>query len=397
MELLIKEVRIIDAEQDLFGDVYIKDGQIEEIGSNLDIDCEKIMGEGKILLPSFIDLHCHFRDPGLTYKEDLLSGSMAALRGGYTAVNLMANTNPICSTMDTVEYILSKSREIGLIDIHQTVSITRNFDGEDISHLNDIDNSVRFISDDGKGIVSNKVMLEAMIFSQEKGFTIISHVEDEELVKFDSRISENLMTVRDIILAKESGAHLHIAHVSTKEAMAEIIRAKKNISNITCEVAPHHIALTEDTPYLVNPPLRQIEDTKFLVQAIKEGWVDMIATDHAPHSIEDKQKGAPGISGLESAFSVCYTTLVKEGHISLGKLSELMSKNPGKIMGLNKGLVKKGYDGDLVLVDIEEKHKINSDNFKSKGKNTPFDGMEFWGMVQSTIKGGKVLYKGDLQ
>lgn len=396
MELLIREVTIIDAEKNIFGDVYIKDGKIQEIGSNLNRQCEEIRGEGKILLPAFIDLHCHFRDPGLTYKEDLLSGSLAALRGGYSAVNLMANTKPICSTMDTIGYVLDKAREIGLIEIHQTASITRNFDGKDISHLKDLDSSVRFISDDGKGIVSNKVMLEAMLFAKENDLTIISHVEDQELVQIDSRISENLMTIRDLYLARELEVRLHIAHVSTKEAMAEIIRGKREGGNITCEVTPHHIALTEETKYSVNPPLRRKEDISFLIGAIKEGWVDMIATDHAPHSIEDKLNGVPGISGLESAFSICYTKLVKEGHISLERLSQLMSKNPAKMMGLNKGLIKEGYDGDLVLVDIDQKHKINSDDFISKGKNTPFDGMEFWGKIVATIKGGKILYKEEM-
>lgn len=392
MELLIKNARIIDSSQDFKGDVYIKFGVIEELGLNLNKDCEAIDAEGLVLMPSFIDLHSHFRDPGLTYKEDIYTGSLAAVRGGYTAVNLMANTVPICSDMETVNYVLNKCETVNLIDIHQSVSITKDLRGEDISHLDKLDSSVKMISDDGRGVSNSKVMLEAMFKAKEKNLMVISHAESEELSSFDTRLAENTMTWRDIALSKFTGCHLHVAHVSTKEAMKDIIRAKKEGVSVTCEVAPHHLTLTSKVQYKVNPPLRETEDINYLVNAIKEGWVDAIATDHAPHSSEDKLKGANGISGLETAFSLCYTKLVDEGHISINKLSELMSKKPANLMKLKKGEIKIGYDGDLVLIDLDKEYKIDAENFRSKGRNSPFDGLSTKGMIVNTIKAGRVVY-----
>jgi dihydroorotase len=209
------------------------------------------------------------------------------------------------------------------------------------------------------------------------------------------RLAENMMTWRDISLAKYTGAKLHMAHVSTKEAMEYIVEAKSNgYSNITLEVTPHHIALnTEISNYRVNPPIREEEDRRFLIDAIKKGYVDAIGTDHAPHSKEDKEKGAPGMVGLETAFSISYTTLVKENNLSLNNLSKLMSGRPGEILGIKKGKLTPGYDGDVVLVDLNKKTKVNSEEFASKSKNTPFEGMEYYGEVVTTIKGGKILYK----
>jgi len=393
MELLIKNARVVDSSQDFMGDVYINNGIIYEIGIELEKDCEIISGEGYVLLPSFVDLHSHFRDPGYTYKEDLLSGSKAAVRGGYTSINLMANTKPTCSDMDTINAVLKKAREINLVDIHQCSSITKDLLGHSIDHLGKLTKEVRFISDDGKGVASSLVMLRAMKVASEKDITIISHAENEELVTIDTRLAENIMTSRDIILSKFTDCRLHLAHVSTKEAMNDIILGKQQGARITCEVTPHHLALTSETKYRVNPPIRETEDVNFLIQAIKDGFLDVIATDHAPHSAEDKIKGAPGISGLETSFPICFTKLVGEGHITLNKLSELMSKNPAKIMGLNKGEIKIGFEGDLVLLDIKTKYNIDTTQFLSKGMNSPFDGKAVLGKVKCTIKAGNIVYK----
>jgi dihydroorotase len=392
MELLIKNARIIDSSQDFKGDVYIKFGIIQELGVNLTKHCETIDAEGLVLMPSFIDLHSHFRDPGQTYKEDIYSGSLAAVRGGYTAVNLMANTIPVCSDMNTVNYVLDKSRTINLIDIHQTVSITKDMLGQDITHLDKLDSEVRMISDDGRGVADSKLMLDAMAKAKEKSLMIITHAESEELTTVDTRLAENTMTWRDITLAKFTGCHLHVAHVSTVEAMKAVIEAKKEGTKVTCEVTPHHLALTNEIDYKVNPPLRERVDIEYLIEAIKDGFVDAIATDHAPHSLEDKLKGANGISGIETAFSVCFTKLVSGGYITLNKLSELMSRNPARLMGVNKGEVKIGYEGDFVLVDLDSNYTVHADSFKSKGKNTPFNGMKFKGEILKTIKGGRIVY-----
>lgn len=392
MELLIKNAEIVDWSQSFHGDIYIKDGKINELGENIIKDCEVLEAEGLTLLPSFVDLHTHFREPGFTYKEDIETGSLAAARGGYTAVNLMANTNPVCSNMDVVKIVNKRAAEVNLIDIHQTVSITNNLDGEDLSHIDSLDSSVVCLSDDGKGVANSKIMLEAMIKAKHKGLTIMSHAESEELAGVDSRLAENTMSWRDITLAKYTGCHLHLAHVSTKEVVNYIIEAKSQGCNITCEVTPHHIALTDETDYKVNPPLRKREDIEYIIKAIKAGYIDAIATDHAPHSTEDKKKGANGISGIETAFSVCYTKLVKDGHITLNRLSELMSKNPSYIMHFNKGEIKIGKEADFVLVNLNEQYEINSKNFASKGKNSPFDGYSVYGKIVSTIKRGKVIF-----
>lgn len=396
MELLLKNVRIVDFNKDFYGDIYIKNGIIEEVQKEIKRDCRTIACKGLIALPSFVDMHCHFRDPGFTYKEDIETGSYGAVRGGYTGVNLMANTNPICSTMDTVNYVLDKAKTIGIVDVHQTVSITKDLKGASIDHLDNITYPVRFISDDGKGVLSDRIMYEAMEKAKELNLTVISHAENEELTPIDTRLSENIETVRNICLAEKTKAKLHMAHVSTKEAMDAIIEAKKRGIDVTCEVTPHHIYLDNSFDYRVNPPLRDKEDIEFIIDAIKNGYVDVISTDHAPHSFEDKEKGSPGISGIETAFSVCYAALVLKNNITLNKLSEIMSKNPSEIMGFNKGKIEKGYDGDITIVDINKKVKVDSREFASKGKNTPFDGMELFGEVVMTIKGGKIVYsKGD--
>ncbi|AAO36855.1 dihydroorotase [Clostridium tetani] len=392
MELLIKNSRVVDFLQDFIGDVYIKDGIIHEIGRDLEKNCKTIDGIGKVLMPSFIDLHAHFREPGYTYKEDIESGSRAAAKGGYTYVNLMPNTNPVCSSMDIVNYVINKADEIGLIDVHQAVSITRDFDGQTINHIDELDEKVKVISEDGKDVMNSKTMIKAMEKAKEKNILVMCHCENHDISAMDMRLAEDTMTWRNITLAQYTGCPVHISHVSTKKSMNYIIDAKRKGQNVTCEVTPHHIALEDDINYRVNPPLRKKEDRDFLIKTIREGLVDAIGTDHAPHSYEDKTKGSPGISGIETVFSVCYSYLVKKKEISLSKLSEIMSKNPSEIMNLNKGQIKIGFMGDLVLVNLEKSYKVNSDSFLSKGKNTPFEGKKLYGQVEKTIKSGKIIY-----
>ena len=397
MELLIKNARIIDVTQDFIGDIYVTDGLIAEIANNIEKDNVEVLNcNGKILMPAFIDTHTHFRDPGLTWKEDIETGSKAALRGGYTGVCLMANTNPICSSKETLEYVRNKSNELNLIDIHQCLSVTKNFDGINLSHLEELadDKEIKAISDDGVGVSNSNILLKAMEIAKKNNWVIMSHAESPEFSKVDMRIAENMMTLRDVELAKLSGAKLHMCHVSTKESIKYIIDGKMSGANITLEITPHHIALTKDiNDYRVNPPIREKEDVEAIINAIKLGMVDTIGTDHAPHTAEEKKNGSPGMVGLETSFPICLTKLVKENGISLNKLSELMSYNPAKLLGMNKGKVSIGTDGDLVLVDIEKKIKVNPEKFASKGRNTPFDEMEFYGEVLVTIKGGKIKFK----
>lgn len=396
MNLLIKNANVIDAYESFYGDILIIDGIITEIGKEINKDgIDIIDAKGLTLMPSFIDTHAHFRDPGLTYKEDMESGSRAAVKGGYTGVCLMGNTNPICSTKEVVEYVRNKAKEVGLIDVHQCVSITENFGGKSIEHLNafDEDKELVAITDDGVGVMDSSIMMKAMEKAKKNNWIVMSHAEDKTFSKIDMRIAEDLMTIRDLYLAKVTKARLHMAHVSTIDSIEAIRRAKKEGSNVTCEVTPHHIGLTtEESNYRVNPPIREQADVTAIIEGIKDGTVDCIGTDHAPHTEEDKAKGAPGMVGIETAFSICYTELVKKNGISVNKLSELMSKNPANILGMNKGSITIGKDGDLVLVDLNKEIVIDKEKFASKGKNTPFHGRKYFGEVIMTIKGGKLIY-----
>ena len=396
MNLLIKNANMIDAYESFCGDILIIDGIITEIGKEINKEgIDIIDAKGLTLMPSFIDTHAHFRDPGLTYKEDMESGSRAAAKGGYTGVCLMGNTNPICSTKEVVQYVRNKAKEVGLIDVHQCVSITENFGGKSIEHLNafDDDKELVAITDDGVGVMDSSIMMKAMEKAKKNNWIVMSHAEDKTFSKIDMRIAEDLMTIRDLYLAKVTKARLHMAHVSTIDSIKAIRIAKKEGSNVTCEVTPHHIALTtEESNYRVNPPIREKEDINAIIEGIKDGTVDCIGTDHAPHTEEDKAKGAPGMVGIETAFSICYTELVKKNGISINKLSELMSRNPAKILGMNKGSITVGKDGDLVLVDLNKEIVIDKEKFASKGKNTPFHGKKYFGEVVMTIKGGKLIY-----
>lgn len=395
--LLIKNVKVVDAFQNFNGDIYIENGTIKEIGQSLRKEnVEVIDGKNLTLMPSFIDTHAHFREPGFTQKEDIESGSKAAVKGGYTGVCLMANTWPVCSDYQVLNHVRNRAKEVGLTDIHQCISITENFKGSNIEHLDMFkdDNEVKAISDDGVGVMDSSVMMKAMEVARENNWIVMSHAEDKTFSKIDMRIAEDLMTIRDLYLAKVTKANLHMAHVSTVESINAIERAKEEGVNVTCEVTPHHLALDNTiSNYRVNPPIRKREDVEALIKAIKNGVIDCIGTDHAPHTEQDKENGAPGMVGLETAFSICYTTLVKENNISLNKLSELMSKNPAKILGMNKGIISVGKDGDMVLVDLDKKIVVDREKFVSRGKNTPFNGREYYGEVMMTIKGGKVVYK----
>ena len=395
--LLIKNVNVVDAFQNFHGDVYVENGRIKEIGQDLKKDnVEIIDGNNLTLMPSFIDTHAHFREPGFTQKEDIESGSKAAVKGGYTGVCLMANTWPVCSNYEVLNAVRNRAKEVGLTDIHQCVSITENFKGSSIEHLNIFkdDKEVKAISDDGVGVMDSSIMMKAMEVARKNNWVVMSHAEDKTFSKIDMRMAEDLMTIRDLYLAKVTKAHLHMAHVSTVESINAIERAKEEGVKVTCEVTPHHLALDSSiSNYRVNPPIREKEDVAYLIRAIRKGVVDCIGTDHAPHTEEDKKNGAPGMVGLETAFSICYTTLVKENNISLNKLSELMSRNSARILGMNKGLISVGKDGDMVLVDLNQRVTVDREKFVSRGKNTPFHGREYYGEVKMTIKGGNVVYK----
>ena len=307
----------------------------------------------------------------------------------------MPNTKPVCSSPEIVFQVEQEARRIGLCDANQTVSITKDFDGHTLDHLKTLPDTIRFITEDGHGVQSNEVMARAFAICAKKGITIMSHAEDMDISPWDYRLAENIETIRNLHLCEYYGTRLHLCHVSTKEAIEAIQASKWKGVPVTCEVTPHHIWFSQDEcNYRVNPPIRQSEDVQALVQAIQMGMVDTIGTDHAPHSAEDKEKGAAGMVGLETAFGVCYTKLCRQCGLPLANLSELMSRNPAAILGLTtKGRIAPGMDADLVLVDLDTPWEVKAENLHSKSRNTPFEGTRLYGKVCTTIKGGKITYQ----
>lgn len=411
--------------------------------------------EGLTVTPSFIDMHVHLRDPGLTQKEDLESGLRAAVAGGYGTVVAMPNTNPVVSTGEQAKEIRERAKALNLANMFQVCSITMNFEGKDVSHINELNpEEVPVISEDGKEVASSAIMLEGMKNAASRKLIVACHCEDPELAAaakpFRKKaleimkeynlsawgisknqkkapekameeiqaalsnanellaLAEDIATERNLELAENAECHIHLCHVSTAKSIEAARRAKKKISeskfnlsdtgfSVTCEVTPHHIGLcgTEE-PYiraLVNPPLRPENDRLALIEAIRDGTVDCISSDHAPHTAEDKAAGAPGFTGLETSFGVCNTKLVKECKISAKKLSQLMSANPARILKLNKGLLKTGFDADLTLVNLDEEWKVEPKNFFSKGKATPFEGEILSGTVKAVFISGKKVFE----
>lgn len=395
MKILIKNTEMVDHENIQKGDLLIENNIIQQIGKNINENVDiTIDGSNKTVLPSFIDLHAHFREPGFTYKEDIESGSKAALKGGYTVVYTMGNTNPVCDNNEVYEEIITKSNKLDLIDLYQVISVTKSLKGEKLTDFESFGENVKFLSDDGKGILSNHMMFQACKEAKKHNIGIMVHGEDEEISPYDYRTAEDIITIRDIYLSKITGCKIHFSHVSTKGSIEVIREGKKQGANITCEVTPHHIYFS-DLDYRVNPPIREEEDIKEIIKGIKDKTVDAISTDHAPHSKEDKEKGSPGMIGLETAFSTVYTALVDTKEISLQKLSELMSYNPGKILEIDHGEIKVGALANLVIVDLNEKYILNEEDIVSKSKNTPFLGKTLKGKVKTTIRNGKIMFGGE--
>lgn len=389
--MLIKNAKLSDGTQ---VDVLIQDGKIAGLMQNMPAHGEEVIdAAGRTLMPGFIDLHCHWRTPGFEYKEDIATGSAAAAAGGYTFVNLMPNTRPVCSSAAQAHAVMDEAERLGICGANQTVSITENFDGQTLDHLKSLPEDLRFITEDGKGVQNNEVMAKAFAICAQRDLVLMSHAEDMQISKWDYRLAENIETVRNLHLSEYYGTRLHMCHVSTREAIAAIGDAKRRGVPVTCEVTPHHLWFA-DTDYRVNPPIRQPEDVQALVEAIRTGVVDAIATDHAPHSAEDKANGAAGMIGLETAFGVCYTKLCREQGLDLYYLEALMSRFPAAILGLaDKGAVQVGMDADLTLVELDTPYVVDASAMQSRSHNTPFDGATLYGRVDLTIRGGRVTYQ----
>jgi len=381
--ILFRNVRIVDANKDFKSDLLVSNGLISKIDKNIKIENESINivdGNGYVLMPSFIDLHTHLRDPGLTYKEDLETGQKAALKGGFTVLCPMANTKPTCDNSEVMEYILNKAKDLDLCDINQVSGITKNLDGQEMIDIKSMRKYTDLFSDDGYTLFDEEIMEEALKLSSELDFKVLTHCQPEYKI-----------VSRDLKLLKKVGGNLHICHISLKDTLNEIKRYKNDGYKFTCEVGPHHI-YGYGLDYKVNPSFAEEEDMKALIQGIKDGYIDMIGTDHAPHTEEDKKAGSPGISNIEVAFSMV-NKVFKDNNISLNKLSEMMSANPAKLLWLNQGLIEEGLRADLVLIDENKEDLIDVNKFISKGKNNPFHNQKIIGKVIMTIRDGKIAYK----
>ncbi len=416
--LLIKNVRAVDAKTDRIVDVFIDDGIIQEVGENLHRGADQVIdGTDLVLMPSIFDMHVHFRDPGLTHKEDVLTGCAAALAGGVTGVLAMPNTKPPCDSPETIRYIIDKAKDTG-VDVYPVGCITKGMSGEELCDFDALrEAGCICISDDGRPVENAELMRRALELSNQNGLLTASHCEDlniinggimnkgevsEKLgVKGMDRASEEYITAREMILAKSVDARIHICHVSTKDSAAMIRFAKSMGVKVTCETAPHYFMLTDelltkrDADYRMNPPLRTREDVRAITEAIKDGTIDCIITDHAPHTAEEKadfEKAPNGVVGLETSFAATLTALYHTGEITLKKVVELMCVNPRKILGLEIPAIQQGKTADLMIADIDRKWTVEPERLHSRSHNTVFKGMTLMGKPLVTISKGIIRY-----
>ncbi len=422
MQLILRQGRVVDPTQklDRVMDLGVEDGRVAEIAPRIRKKGRKeIDARGFIVAPGFIDMHVHLREPGREDSETIESGTNAAARGGFTAVACMPNTQPVNDSEAVTSFILERAREVSRVAVHPIGAITKGSQGETLAEIGEMYRAgIVGISDDGRPVQNSQIMRRAMEYSRLFDIPVIDHCEDKDLAAGGSMnegyfstllglrginpAAEEIHVIRDAILARQTGARVHIAHLSTRESLAAVERAKKEDIPITCEVTPHHLLLTEaqvtsyDTNTKMNPPLRSQEDVNALVKGLASGSIDAVATDHAPHNVNDKMlefDRAPfGIVGVETAVSLMLDRFVRTGIIGIGRLVQLFSVNPAKILKLERGTLAKSAWADITLLDPELDFQVRSEQFLSRSRNTPFEGWRLRGGPAGTIVKGRVAW-----
>lgn len=423
MLLLIQKGTVINpADQtETVADVLVEDGIIKKIAPKQKVKADRVVdASGCYVMPGFIDMHVHLRDPGQEHKETVETGARAAACGGFTTIVAMPNTKPVVDNADVVNYVHNKASDMRLVNILQTGAVTRGQRGEELSDIEAmVEAGIPALSEDGKTVMNAQLYREAMTLALKYDIPVLAHCEDANMVGKGvvnadkamkklgfagiSNAVEDVIAARDIMLAKETGAALHLCHCSTKDSVRMVELAKQEGIRVTAEACPHHFSLTsadipgDDANYKMNPPLRTKRDMEALREGLKSGVIDVIATDHAPHTPIEKGVGikkAPfGVVGLETAASITMTELVDKGYLTIMQMAEKMSYNPAKILGLDKGIVEEGKAADLVVFHPGKEYVIEPDDFQSKGRNTPFAGKKVKGMVMATIVDGRVIYE----
>ncbi|MHC0037234.1 dihydroorotase [Pseudoneobacillus sp. C159] len=420
--MIIKNAKLFTYNNELESfDVFIEDGKIKAIEKNIEVANEEIVdGKGLLLAPGFIDLHVHLREPGGEKKETIESGTKAAAKGGFTTIAAMPNTRPVPDNSEMLDWLNKRIKETGIVRVLPYASITKRELGEELTNFKDLKKSGAFaFTDDGVGVQSAAMMLEAMKQAAKLNMSIVAHCEENTLInkgcvhegKFSDvnqlrgipSVCESVHIARDVLLAEAADCHYHVCHISTKESVRVVRDAKRAGIKVTAEVTPHHLLLSEDdipaidANYKMNPPLRGELDRLALVEGLLDGTIDFIATDHAPHTAEEKAEGmqlAPfGIVGLETAFPLLYTNLVKEEIITLKQLIDFLTIKPAESFNLPYGKLEVGASADLVLIDLDMEQSIIPENFLSKGKNTPFANWKCQGWPVLTIVEGKIVWK----
>lgn len=424
MRMLIKGGRCFVDGRLIDTDVLIKDGKIQALGKNLvaeDSVDKLIDASGKLVAPGLVDVHVHFRDPGLTYKETVETGSKAAAHGGFTTVGAMPNVDPVPDTPEKMRQMIKHNQQTGVVHVAQYSSVTVNRQGDQPVDFQAMKDTGAFaFSNDGSGIQTAGTMYRAMEGAAKVGLPLAAHVEDNSLLfggvmtagkraeelglPGAPSVSESAQVARDLVLAKATGVHYHICHVSTKESVELVRLAKKEGVNVTCEVTPHHLLLADkDIPannsyFKMNPPLRHEEDRQAVIEGLLDGTIDMIATDHAPHLRKEKPQddmrgAANGITGSETAFEMLYTKFVRPGIFSLAQLLNWLSAVPAEEFGLDQaGHLEPGKPADIAIFDLNTERKITEDSYLSKGVNSPFTGQRVYGTTDLTLVDGKVAY-----